>query len=151
LGDGSEDGNVAREIQVPIHCDIVTQDRSLFSGDVDMVVASGSEGVLGILPHHTPLLTTLSYGVLIIKAGGKEEAFTIAGGIMEVLPDVVTVLADVGERVEEIDVARAEAAKAKAEELLKQAPGAGTEAYLKAMSSLRLSQLRLDAAKKYRK
>jgi F-type H+-transporting ATPase subunit epsilon len=136
---------------VPIHCDIVTQDRPLFSGDVDMVVAPGSEGVMGILPHHTPLLTTLDYGVLVVKEGGKEQAFAIAGGIMEVLPNVVTVLADVGERVEEIDVARAEAAKVRAEELLKQAPGEGTEAYLKAMASLRRSQLRLDAARKFRK
>ena len=116
-----------------------------------MVVAPGSEGMLGILPHHAPLLTTLNYGILCIKYAGKEEAFAIAGGIMEVLPDEVTVLADVGERVEEIDVARAEAARARAEELLKQAPGEGTEAYLEAMASLRRSQLRLEAAKKYRK
>jgi F-type H+-transporting ATPase subunit epsilon len=136
---------------VPIRCDIVTQDRPLFSGEVDMVVAPGSEGVLGILPHHTPLLTTLSYGILVVKQGNKEEAFAIAGGIMEVLPDAVTVLADVGERVEEIDVARAEAARARAEELLKMAPGEGTESYLKAMASLRRSQLRLDAAKRFRK
>lgn len=136
---------------MPIRCDIVTQDRPLFSGEVDMIVAPGSEGVLGILPHHTPLLTTLSYGILVVKYASKEEAFTIAGGIMEVLPDEVTVLADVGERVEEIDVARAEAARARAEELLKMAPGEKTEAYLKAMTSLRRSQLRLEAAKKYRK
>ncbi|MGB7537180.1 MAG: ATP synthase F1 subunit epsilon [Anaerolineales bacterium] len=136
---------------MPIRCDIVTQDRQLFSGEVDMVVAPGSEGVLGILPHHTPLLTTLNYGILTVKMAGKEEAFAIAGGIMEVLPDGVTVLADVGERVEEIDVARAEAARARAEELLKMAPGEGTEAYLKATASLRRSQLRLEAAKKFRK
>ena len=136
---------------MPIRCDIVTQDRSLFSGEADMVVAPGSEGVLGILPHHTPLLTTLSYGILVVKHAGTESAFAIAGGIMEVLPDAVTVLADVGERVDEIDVARAEAAKARAEELLKKAPGEATEAYLKAMASLRRSQLRLEAARKFRK
>jgi F-type H+-transporting ATPase subunit epsilon len=136
---------------LPIHCDIVSQDRSLFSGDADMVIAPGSEGLLGILPHHTPLLTTLTYGVLVVKRSGGEEAFAIAGGIMEVLPDAVTVLADVGERVEEIDVARAEAAKARAEEMLKHAPDQTNEAYLKAMTSLRRSQLRLDAARKYHK
>jgi F-type H+-transporting ATPase subunit epsilon len=136
---------------LPIQCDIVSQDRSLFSGEADMVIAPGSEGVLGILPHHAPLLTTLTYGVLVVRQAGKEEVFAIAGGIMEVLPDRVTVLADVGERVEEIDVARAEAAKARAEELLKQAPSEATEAYLKAMTSLRRSQLRLEAARKYRK
>jgi F-type H+-transporting ATPase subunit epsilon len=136
---------------MPMRCDIVTQDRPLFSGKVDMVVAPGSEGVLGILPHHVPLLTTLAYGILVVKQSGEEKAFTIAGGIMEVLPDEVTVLADVGERVEEIDVERAEAAKARAEELLKKAPGEGTEAYLQAMASLRRSQLRLDAARNFRK
>lgn len=136
---------------MPIRCDIVTQDRPLFSGDVDMVVAPGSEGVLGILPHHAPLLTTLTYGILTVKQAGNEQAFAIAGGIMEVLPDEVTVLADVGERVEEIDVARAEAARARAEELLRNAPAEKTEEYLKALSSLRRSQLRLEAAKKYRK
>ncbi|MBN1439641.1 MAG: ATP synthase F1 subunit epsilon [Anaerolineales bacterium] len=136
---------------MPIRCDIVTQDRPLFSGEADMVIAPASEGVMGILPHHTPLLTTLSYGILVVKQGEKEQAFAIAGGIMEVLPDAVTVLADVGERVEEIDVARAEAAKARAEELLKQAPGERTDEYLKAMASLRRSQLRLDAARKSRK
>jgi F-type H+-transporting ATPase subunit epsilon len=140
-----------KEPPVPIRCDIVTQDRPLFSGDVDMVVAPGSEGVLGILPHHAPLLTTLAYGILTVKQAGNEQAFAIAGGIMEVLPDEVTVLADVGERVEEIDVARAEAARTRAEELLKTAPGTGTEAYLKAMASLRRSQLRLEAAKRFRK
>jgi F-type H+-transporting ATPase subunit epsilon len=136
---------------LPIHCDIVSQDRSLFSGDVDMVVAPGSDGVLGILPHHAPLLTTLTYGVLIVKQAGQETAFAIAGGIMEVISTGVTVLADVGERVEEIDVARAEAAKTRAEEMLKLAPDQTNQAYLKAMTSLRRSQLRLDAARKYRK
>jgi F-type H+-transporting ATPase subunit epsilon len=134
-----------------MRCEIVTQDRPLFSGEADMIVAPGSEVVLGILPHHTPLLTTLAYGVLTIKRFGKEEVFAIAGGIMEVLPSEVTVLADVGERVEEIDVARAEAAQARAEELLRKSPGEKTEAYLKAMASLRRSQLRLDAARKFRK
>jgi F-type H+-transporting ATPase subunit epsilon len=136
---------------MPLRCDIVTQDRQLFSGDADMVVAPGSVGVLGILPHHTPLLTTLSYGILVVKHAGHEIAFAIAGGLMEVLPDAVTVLADVGERVDEIDVARAEAAKARAEELLKKAPGEATEAYLMAMASLRRSQLRLDASRKFHK
>jgi F-type H+-transporting ATPase subunit epsilon len=135
---------------MPIHCDIVSQDRQLFSGDVDRIIAPGSEGELGILPHHSPLLTALNYGILVVKHGGTEEAFAIAGGIMEVLPNEVTVLADVGERVEEIDVARAEAARARAEALLRQGKGVDTQAYLKAQTSLRRSQLRLQAARKYR-
>jgi F-type H+-transporting ATPase subunit epsilon len=136
---------------MPMRCDIVSQDHSLFSGVADMVIAPGSEGQLGILPHHAPLLTTLQYGILTVKTEGGEHAFAIAGGIMEVLPDEVTILADVGERVEEIDEARAEAAKVRAEERLRQAPGEKTEAYRKALTSLRRSQLRLNAVKKYRR
>src|SRR3989304_9496965 len=105
-------------------CEIVTQDRGLFSGEVDMVLAPGSEGELGILPHHAPLLTTLALGVLRVRQGGQERAFTIAGGVMEVRPDRVTVLADSGESIDEIDVARAEAARAPAPPPLAQGPAA---------------------------
>ena len=79
---------------MPIHCDIVTQERIVFSDDVDMVVAPGADGVLGILPHHSPLLTTLQFGELLIRKGGQEQSFAIGGGILEVRPDKVTVLAD---------------------------------------------------------
>ncbi len=92
---------------MPIRCEIVTQDRSLYEGEADIVIAPGSEGELGILPNHAPLLTTLEFGILIVKHQGQEEFFTIAGGILEVRPDVITVLADVGERVDEIDLSRA--------------------------------------------
>jgi F-type H+-transporting ATPase subunit epsilon len=136
---------------VTIHCDIVSQDHALFSGDVDIVVAPGSEGEMGILPNHTPLLTQLSYGILSVRQGAVEHAFTIGGGIMEVLPDQVTVLADVGEPVDELDEARAEQARARAEELLRLAPAPETEAFLKAQAALRRSQLRLHAIRKYRK
>jgi F-type H+-transporting ATPase subunit epsilon len=136
---------------MPIRCDIVTQDRRLYSGDADIIVAPGSQGALGILPHHAPLLTTLSYGVLVVKRAGNEIAFAIAGGIMEVLPNAVTVLADVGERVDEIDVARAEAAKARAEDLLRSSYGESEESRRRAEASLRRSQLRLDATRRFRK
>jgi F-type H+-transporting ATPase subunit epsilon len=134
-----------------IHCDIVSQDRQLFSGDVDMVVAPGSEGEMGILPEHTPLLTLLNYGILRVRQGSEESAFTIGGGIMEVLPRQVTVLADVGERVDELDETRAEQARARAVEMLRQQTVTGTDAYLKAQTALRRSQLRLEAIRKYRK
>jgi F-type H+-transporting ATPase subunit epsilon len=136
---------------MPIHCDLVSHDRMLFSGEVDMVIAPGCEGELGILPHHAPLITLLNYGILRVRQGGQETAYAIAGGVMDVQPDAVTILADTGERVDEIDVARAEAAKARAEALLQQPQAEGTAAYLKAQTSLRRSELRLDAARKYRK
>jgi F-type H+-transporting ATPase subunit epsilon len=116
-----------------------------------MVIAPGSEGELGILPDHAPLLATLGLGVLRVRYQGDEEVFTIAGGILEVRPEIVTVLADVGERIEEIDLERAEAAKARAEELLKKGPPPDTDQYLRIQSALKRSQLRLDAARRYRK
>jgi len=65
---------------MPLRCEIVTQDRRLFEGPADMVVAPGSEGLMGILPHHAPLLSTLDYGLLTVRYQGEEEVFTIAGG-----------------------------------------------------------------------
>ena len=90
-----------------IRCEIVSQDRTVFQGDVDIVVLPGASGEMGILPHHSPLLTTLKYGVVKIRQAGKEEIFTVAGGVAEIQPDIVTVLADAAENVEAIDVARA--------------------------------------------
>jgi len=136
---------------MPIRCEIVTQDRPLFQGDVDIVVAPGTEGEMGILPNHAPLLTTLKYGPLRVRHHGREEVFAIAGGVMEVQPNLVTVLADVGENVEEIDIARAEAARRRAEELLQQGPPPDTQAYLALEAALRRSNLRLEVARRYRR
>jgi len=98
--------------------DIVTAERVVFSEDVDVVVAPGVEGQLGILPHHAPLMTMLLPGELRIRRGGEEFSLVISGGFLEVRPDRIIVLADAAERVEEIDIARAEEAKRRAEELL---------------------------------
>ena len=91
-----------------IRLDIVTAERAVYAEDVDMVIAPGVEGQLGILPHHAPLMTTLQAGELRVKKGGEEVSLVISGGFLEVRPDKVVVLADAAERVEEIDVARAE-------------------------------------------
>ena len=136
---------------MPLHCAVVTQDRLLFDGNVDIVVAPGSEGEMGILPNHAPLLAQLAYGILRLRHGGEEQAFAIAGGVLEVRPDGVTVLADVGENVQEIDLARAEAAKTRAEELLSQGPPPDTDEYLALEAALRRSNLRLEAARRYRR
>ena len=134
---------------MPTHLEIVTIERKVYSEDVDMVIAPGSEGELGILPHHAPLLTTLTEGVLRVKRGGEEEVFAIGGGIMEVLPDRVIVLADAAEGSDEIDVARAEQARQRAEELLKQRPP-GVELSA-ALAALRRSQIRLKVAQRRRR
>lgn len=104
---------------MPIRLDIVTAERLVYSEDVDMVIAPGIEGQLGILPRHAPLLTALTYGELRVKRGDEEEIFAISGGFMEVQPDQVTVLSDTAERAEEIDLERAEAARRRAEEYLR--------------------------------
>lgn len=106
--------------RLTLHIEVVTQDRNVYSGEADMVVAPGSEGVLGILPRHAPLLTTLQPGALRIKYNNDEEELFVAGGFMEVSHNVVTVLADAAERAEDIDTARAEEARRRAQVLLEQ-------------------------------
>jgi F-type H+-transporting ATPase subunit epsilon len=105
---------------------------------------------MGILPHHAPLLTTLKYGIIKIRSQGQENIFTVAGGIAEIQPDIITILADAAENVEEIDVARAEAARKHAEESLAKGIPAGSESYLRMEAALRKSHLRLDAVRRYR-
>jgi len=134
-----------------IRCEIVSQDRMVFEGDVDIVVLPGTAGEMGILPHHAPLLTTLNFGVIKVRTKGEEEIFTVAGGIAEVQPDIVTVLADAAENVREIDLDRAEAARRRAEEALKGAAPAEMDNFLAIEAALRRSNLRLEAAHRYRK
>jgi F-type H+-transporting ATPase subunit epsilon len=136
---------------MPIRCEIVSQDRLVYEGDVDIVVLPGTDGEMGILPHHAPLLTTLKIGIIKVRSGGKEEIFTVAGGVAEVQPDLVTILADAAENVEEIDVARAEAARKRAEEILAKGVPADSDSYLRMEAALRKSNLRLDAVKRYRR
>lgn len=134
-----------------IRCEIATQDKLLYEGPADIVVAPGIEGEMGVLPKHAPLLTALDFGVLRVRHQGEEYAFTIAGGIMEVRPDMVTVLADVGELVDEIDEQRAREARERAEEMLKKGPPPDTDEYLAIEAALRRSKLRLDAVRRYRR
>ena len=138
---------------MPIRCEIVSQDRTVFQGDVDMVVLPGAAGEMGVLPHHAPVLTTLKYGVVKVRRAGQEQIFAVAGGVAEVQPDIVTVLADAAENVEEIDVSRAQFAKKRAEEILaKGAPkDQAQDALLNVEAALRRSNLRLDVVRRYRK
>jgi F-type H+-transporting ATPase subunit epsilon len=99
--------------------DIVTPDGLIFSGDVDEVTATGSEGEFGVLPGHAPFLTTLKIGMLVVKKGSEVMYFFVNSGYAEVGPDKVVVLADSAERAEGIDVERAKEAMKRAEERLK--------------------------------
>ena len=130
--------------------DIVTAERAVYSEDVDMVIAPGIEGQLGILPHHTPLMTTLQAGELRIKKGSEEISLAISGGFLEVRPDRVVVLADAAERAEEIDMARAEAAKRRAQERLAEIHAPEVDA-ARVEASLRRSLARLRVAEKVRR
>jgi F-type H+-transporting ATPase subunit epsilon len=129
--------------------DIVTAEGVVFSEDVDVVVAPGVEGQLGILPHHAPLMTMLQPGELRARKGGEEFSLAISGGFLEVRPDRIIVLADAAERAEEIDIARAEAAKRRAEELLRQHPPEVNAA--QAEAALRRSLARLKVVERRRK
>jgi len=135
---------------MPIRCEIVSQDRMVFEGDVDIVVLPGMDGEMGVLPNHSPVLTTLKYGLIKIRIKNQEQVFTVAGGVAEIQPKIVTVLADAAENVQEIDMTRAEAARKRAEEALAGVQPEDADAYLALESALRRSNLRLEAAKRYR-
>jgi F-type H+-transporting ATPase subunit epsilon len=134
-----------------IRLEIVSQDRMVFEGNADIVVLQGTSGVMGILPEHAPLLSTLGFGILKVRFQNQEEVFTVAGGIVEVQPDIITVLADAAENVEEIDVTRAEAAKQRAEDMLQKGPPPDSDVYKDLEAALHRSKLRLDAARRYRR
>ncbi len=100
--------------------EIVTAERMVYSDEVDVVIAPGVEGQLGILPNHASLLTMLQPGELVVRKEGEETEMFVSGGFLEVMQNRVTLLADVAERAEEIDIARAEEAKRRAEEQIKE-------------------------------
>ena len=133
-----------------IRVEIASQDRMVYEGDADMVLIPGVSGVMGILPNHAPLLSTLNIGIVEVRLEGREQYFTITGGVVDIQPDIVTVLADAAENVQEIDIARAEAARKRAEEILKLGPPPDMDSYLVLEAALKRSTLRLDAVRKYR-
>lgn len=136
-----------------MQCDIITQERVVFSGEVDMVIAPGAEGEMGILPHHAPLLTTLDFGELRVKIGGREQFFAIGGGVLEVAPDHVIVLADSAERADEIDASRAERAREQAIQFMEDGPQTQAtidpEVLKEATIAMRRAQVRLKVARRH--
>lgn len=134
---------------MPIKLEIVTVERLVYSGEVDLVSVPGVMGRLGVLPKHTPLLTALEAGELRFTKGGEEEIFAVSGGFVEVQPDRVIVLANTAERAEEIDLERAEAARQRAEKLLKERPPEVDMTVIE--GSLRRSRIRLKVGRRRRK
>ena len=132
-----------------IRFEIVTAEQVVYSDDVDVVIAPGIEGELAVLPHHAPLMTMLQTGELRVRKEGEETSMFVSGGFLEVRGNKVVVLADVAERAEEIDIARAEEAKRRAEESISQhAPEVDMA---RAEVALRRSLMRLKIAEKRRK
>ncbi|HYM49785.1 MAG TPA: F0F1 ATP synthase subunit epsilon [Candidatus Limnocylindrales bacterium] len=130
-----------------LHVDIVTVEGRRYEGDADFVLAPGSEGELGVLPRHIPLLTPLAAGTIKVRNDGEELFFFVSGGFLEVLPERVTVLADAAERAEDIDEARAEEARRRAASMLQQQlsdtdVAAASAALARAEARLRLAELR---------
>lgn len=132
------------------HLDIVSAEASIYSGLVEMMVATGTLGELGIYPGHTPLLTTLKPGFIrVVEQGGKEDVFYVSGGTLEVQPKVVTVLADTVQRAEHLDEASALEAKEHAEKLLSEKT-AKIE-YAEALAELAEAAAQLQAIKQLKK
>ncbi len=103
---------------MPLQLEIVTPEKLAYQDEVDSVVLPGSEGELGVLPHHAPLVSTLGAGELRLRKGGQEESFAIVGGFLQVLPDKVVVMAETADMASEIDLEKAQEARRKAEQAL---------------------------------
>ena len=136
---------------MPLQCDIVTQEKTVFSGEVDAVNLPGSEGRMGILPNHTALLTTLGYGEVIVRTAEHEEYFAIGGGFAEIQPDRVIVLADSAEQADDIDIERAERARERAEKFMAEGVPEDPERYAQIRASLARAQIRVDIAHRRRR
>ena len=131
-----------------IRVDIVTAERLVFSEDADIVMVPGVEGEMGILPHHEPIMTMIKPGEVLVRKGTEEFSMAVSGGFLEVTPDHITILADAAERADEIDIARAEAAKKRAEE--KQTNRTAETDSANAEASLRRALARIRVAEKRR-
>ena len=130
-----------------IQLEIVTPERLAYSDTVDAVVLPGSEGELGVLPHHAPLVSMLGVGELRIRKGGSEESFAIVGGFLQVRPDRVVVMAETADMASEIDLERAQEARREAERALE---GAGSDAVdlASARAQLQHALLRIRVAER---
>lgn len=134
---------------MPLQLEIVTSEHTVFSGEADMVTVPGGGGVMGVLPNHAPVLSTLRAGELRIKIGNDVHEFAIGGGFVDIHDNKVIILADSAERADEIDIARAEAARARAEDLLKNPPPNKEDLY-KLEAALRRSRIRLQVGQRGR-
>lgn len=132
---------------MPVAVEIVTQEKLVFrEPDADMIIIPATEGQMGVLPNHAPVLTTLGFGELIVRKGRAEERFAIYGGVVDVRPDKVVVLADLAESSYDLDTEAIEAARASAEKMLAQ--GVPPEQNREAALALRRAELAMKVARK---
>ena len=132
----------------PMKLEIITAEQVVYSDDVDVVVAPGSEGELGILPHHASLMTSLQPGEIQVRKDGEDVFLAVSGGFLEIMDNKVTILADSAERSEEIDEARVQEAMKRAEERL--AARSSDMDMERAVGALRRSQTRLKVVQRRR-
>ncbi|MBZ0286266.1 MAG: ATP synthase F1 subunit epsilon [Anaerolineae bacterium] len=132
---------------MPIHVELVTQERKVFEEpEADMVIIPAAEGEMGVLPHHAPVLTTLGFGELVIRKAGREVRFAIYGGVVDVRPDKVVVLADLAESSFALDLQAIEDARSRVSKML--AEGLPPEQNRQAALELRRAELGLRIARK---
>ena len=133
----------------PMRLEVVSPERVVYSEEVDLIVAPGIDGELGILPRHAPLLTALKPGEILVRQDGQDSFLAVSSGFLEVIGNKVTVLADTAERADEIDEDRAAEAMQRAQERV---TGATADRDLeRAMVALRRSQARLRVARRRRR
>ena len=132
---------------MPLQLEIVTPERLAFSDTVDSVQLPGSEGELGVLPHHAPLISTLGVGELRIRKGGSEESFAIVGGFLQVRPDKVVVMAETADMSSEIDLEKAQEARREAERALESGYHEGADLSA-ARAALQQALLRIRVAER---
>ena len=135
---------------MPLQCDIVTQERTVYSSEVEYISMPGTEGVMGILPNHAPLLTALRFGEVMVRKDGHEEFFAIGGGFAEIRPDKVIILADSAEQADEIDFERASEAREKAEKAMEEGEVTEEDAarYAQSEVALKRAQIRMDVGRR---
>ncbi|PIE81812.1 MAG: ATP synthase F1 subunit epsilon [Chloroflexi bacterium] len=133
---------------MPIKVEIVTQERTVYEGHVDSVNLPGSEGRLGILPNHSPLLTTLLYGEVIVSKDGQEDYYAVGGGFAEVQPEKVIILADSVEHSDEIDLERAQRARTRAKKMMEEGVPEDMERFTQIQASLQRAQVRINVAQR---
>jgi F-type H+-transporting ATPase subunit epsilon len=132
---------------MPLQLEIVTPEKLAYQGEVDSVQLPGSEGELGVLPHHAPLISTLGAGELRLRKGGEDEFFAIVGGFLQVLPDKVVVMAETADMASEIDLEKAQEARRQAEQALESGYVEGAD-LAAARASLQAALLRIRVAER---